>query len=83
MRALYDHRDAAVARHEAVPECRGLAVSGEHVDVIALHAHAAILGDETAVVRGAARGITGHAVVLRNVDWRVEWDAIAVDRDGE
>src|SRR6185436_8081277 len=82
-RRIDDHRDARVARYEAVPEQGDFAVAGEDVDVLAFDGEAAVFGDEAAVVFGGAGGVAGDAVVFGDVEWGAEGDDGGVDRDGD
>src|SRR5687768_9030894 len=77
------HGDAAVARHALVPERGHRAITGEDVDVFALHLEAAILRDEAAVVRERAAGVARQAFELGHVDRGAERDHVGVNRHRE
>src|SRR5262249_9739944 len=79
---IVDHdRDALVARYELVPELGHRVVAGEHVDLLALHADAAILGDEAAVVDRGLPDVARQPIEFGDVNRCVQRDDVGVHGD--
>src|SRR6185295_5202122 len=77
-RAVQDHRHAAVARDQAVPDAGHRLFAREHVDVLALDRDATVLRDEAAVVLGVALEVARQAQIFGDEERCAERDHIHV-----